>query len=105
MNSLPFTNVIVTFNNRAHIPGLLADLRQHAPGSKTILVDNASPDDTANLVQSEFTEVHLVRNDANVGYARAVNQGFALADTPYIYGSRQPRFLTRCAGAWRTTPR
>ena len=85
MTSLPFTNVIVTFNNRADIPGLLADLRQHAPGSRTILVDNASPDHTAKLVQSEFPEVQLVRNDVNVGYARAVNQGFALADTPYVF--------------------
>jgi N-acetylglucosaminyl-diphospho-decaprenol L-rhamnosyltransferase len=85
MTSLPFTNVIVTFNNRSDIAGLLADLRQHAPGSRTVLVDNASPDETANLVQSEFPEVHLVRNDVNVGYARAVNQGFALADTPYVF--------------------
>jgi hypothetical protein len=85
MTSLPFTNVIVTFNSRAHVPGLLADLRHHAPGSTTILVDNASPDKTANLVQSEFPEVHLVRNAANVGYARAVNQGFGMADTPYVF--------------------
>jgi hypothetical protein len=85
MTSLPFTNVIVTFNNRADIPGLLGDLRQHAPQSRTILVDNASPDDTAHLVQSEFPEVHLVRNDSNVGYARAVNQGFGMADTPYVF--------------------
>jgi GT2 family glycosyltransferase len=48
-------------------------------------VDNASPDHTAGLVQSEFPEVQLVRNDVNVGYARAVNQGFALADTPYVF--------------------
>jgi hypothetical protein len=85
MTSLPFTNVIVTFNNRAHISGLLADLRRHAPGSGTILVDNASPDNTAKFVQSEFPEVHVVCNDGNVGYARAVNQGFGMADTPYVF--------------------
>ena len=48
-------------------------------------MDNASPDKTADIVQSEFPEVHLVRNTVNVGYARAVNQGFALADTPYVF--------------------
>ena len=85
MTSLPFTNVIVTFNNRGHIAGLLGDLRQHAPGSKTIVIDNASPDNTASLIQSQFPEVHLVRNDANVGYARAVNQGFDIAETPYVF--------------------
>jgi len=85
MTASSFTNVIVTFNNRADIAGLLTDLRTHAPGSPTVLVDNASPDDTAGLVRADFPEVHLVRNDSNVGYARAVNQGFGLAETPYVF--------------------
>lgn len=85
MTASQFTNVIVTFNNRADIPGLLSDIRLHAQGSRTILLDNASPDETAAVVESEFPEVHLVRNAVNVGYARAVNQGFALADTPYVF--------------------
>ena len=85
MDRPAFTHVIVTYNNRADVAGLLADLRAHAPGRLTIVVDNASPDDTASLVETEFPEVQLIRNSANVGYARAVNQGFARSASPYVF--------------------
>jgi len=80
-----FTNVIVTYNSSVDIPALLADLGAHAPASRTIVVDNASPDGTADLVQAAFPDVHLVRNAVNVGYARAVNQGVGLSDSPHVF--------------------
>jgi N-acetylglucosaminyl-diphospho-decaprenol L-rhamnosyltransferase len=39
------------------------------------VVDNASPDDSANMVAREFPQVHLIRNTANMGYAAANNLG------------------------------
>lgn len=84
MGDPPFTNVIVAYNSRLELPGLLADLRLHAPRSQTIVVDNASPDGTADLVHSHFPEVQLIRNATNVGYARAVNQGFGLCGSEYV---------------------
>ena len=39
------------------------------------VVDNASPDDSAEMVATEFPQVHLVANEKNVGYPRANNQG------------------------------
>ena len=85
MSPAPFANVIVTYNNRADIGGLLGDLDSHAPASRTILIDNASTDGTAEWVQSEFPQVQLIRNPRNVGYARAVNQGISLADTQHVF--------------------
>lgn len=80
-----FTNLIVTYNSRADVSGLLQDLRVHAPGSGTILIDNASSDATAQSVALNFPEVQIVANPVNVGYARAVNQGFDLAGTQYVF--------------------
>ena len=85
MSSATFTNLIVSYNNRAQLPDLLRDLRQYAPGSSTIVIDNASPDKTADVVAAEFPEARLVRNPQNVGYARAVNQGFRMSTTPYVF--------------------
>jgi GT2 family glycosyltransferase len=85
LSSALFSNLIVTYNNAADIAGLLGDLRVHASSSRTIVVDNASPDQTADLVAARFPDVHLVRNTANAGYARGVNQGFGLSDTPYVF--------------------
>jgi GT2 family glycosyltransferase len=79
-----YTNLIVTYNSADDILNLLADLRAYAPASWTILIDNASNDRTAQLVGEQYPEVQLIRNSENVGYARAVNQGFDLCTTEYV---------------------
>lgn len=83
--SLAFTNLIVTYNSLPDVLDLLADLRTHAPGCRTVVIDNASPDGTAAVVRSQFPAVELVANSLNIGYARAVNQGFALCDSEYVF--------------------
>ena len=39
------------------------------------VVDNASPDDSAEMVAREFPQAHLIRNTDNMGYAAANNLG------------------------------
>jgi hypothetical protein len=39
------------------------------------VVDNASPDESAEMVATEFPQVHLIANEKNVGYPRANNHG------------------------------
>jgi N-acetylglucosaminyl-diphospho-decaprenol L-rhamnosyltransferase len=85
MNPVVCSTVIVSYNSRRHLPALLQDLRHHGPGGPVIVIDNASPDGTADLVQADFPEVKLVRNAANVGYAAAANQGFALCSTVHVF--------------------
>ncbi len=80
-----FTNLIVTYNSLADIPGLLSDLAEHAPLSRTIIVDNASSDGTADAVRTRFPTVELIANRVNVGYARAVNQGFDHCVTDFVF--------------------
>ena len=36
------------------------------------VVDNGSPDGSAEMVAAEFPQVHLIANDANQGFAAAV---------------------------------
>lgn len=85
MEPVVCTTVIVSYNSRRHLPALLQDLHHYQPGSPIIVIDNASPDGTADLVQADFPEVKLVRNAANVGYAAAANQGFALCSTAHVF--------------------
>ncbi len=47
------------------------------PGVHCIVVDNASSDGTAEAVVAGFPSVTVVRNETNVGYARACNEGAA----------------------------
>jgi len=49
------------------------------------VVDNASSDGSADMVASEFSQVHLIANSENVGYPSANNQGlraFGFTDQP-----------------------
>ena len=85
MPDTAFTNLIVTYNSLADVLGLLADLRRQVSRSHTIVIDNASSDGTPAAIRLQFPEVHLVSNPVNVVYARAVNQGFDLCDSAYVF--------------------
>ncbi len=47
----------------------------HPLGFDVCVVDNASPDDSAEMVAREFPQAHLIRNTDNMGYAAANNLG------------------------------
>ena len=58
------------------------------------VVDNASPDSSAEMVAAEFPQARLITNTENVGYPSANNQGlkaFGFAQTPFP-NSQIPRF-------------
>jgi GT2 family glycosyltransferase len=46
--------------------------------AEVIVVDNASTDGSAEMVESRFPQVLLIRNTENRGFAAANNQGFAV---------------------------
>ncbi|RVU02932.1 glycosyltransferase family 2 protein [Mucilaginibacter limnophilus] len=49
-----------------------------------IVVDNASNDSSAAMVQQEFPNARLIKNDKNVGTAKAYNQGIGLSRGEYV---------------------
>lgn len=49
-----------------------------------VIVDNDSRDGSVDLIKERFPEVQLTANSYNAGFAKAVNQGFALADSDYL---------------------
>jgi GT2 family glycosyltransferase len=49
-----------------------------------IVIDNASQDDSVEMVRSEFPQVHMHANAENVGAAKAYNQGVRLTRGEYI---------------------
>jgi len=49
-----------------------------------LLIDNASTDDSCDLVRREFPQVRLLANPRNLGFVLAINQGLAAARGPCI---------------------
>ena len=64
----------------------LFSLKKNTSGVKyeIIIVDNASTDDTGRLFSEKVQNVTYHRNDANLGFAKACNQGAAKAKGKYI---------------------
>src|SRR5579862_14385 len=68
--------VIVSFNTRDMLRACLASL----PASVEVLraevwvVDNHSPDESAEMVRREFPQIRLIANQDNAGFTRANNQ-------------------------------
>jgi GT2 family glycosyltransferase len=68
--------VVVSFNARGHLQRGLASLYEHLKGAfEVIVVDNASPDGSAAMVEGEFPQARLIRNATNAGFAVAANIG------------------------------
>jgi hypothetical protein len=73
------TAVVITYNSAHAIGPCLAAL----PPIPCIVVDNASDDDTLDVVRKTRPDALVLRNDRNLGYGRAVNRGFDNVATPY----------------------
>lgn len=48
------------------------------------VIDNNSADGSADMIETEFPQVHLIRNTENVGLAAATNQGLMPSTGRYI---------------------
>jgi GT2 family glycosyltransferase len=53
-------------------------------GIEIIVVDNASTDESCEMLRADFPEVRLIENPVNVGFSKANNQGVAMAGGTHI---------------------
>jgi len=59
-------------------------LAQDYPALEVLVVDNASPDGSAEMIRREFPGVRLHVNAENLGFGGGNNTGIRLARTPYV---------------------
>lgn len=79
------TIVIPNWNGRPHLqrclPAVLAQTYSHF---EVVIVDNASTDGSVDLVRDQFSQVHLIVNESNLGFAEANNIAIRATSAPYI---------------------
>ena len=68
--------IIVTYNGIKWIEKCISSVSAE---SKVIVVDNASIDDTLNLISSNFPDVVILAQDKNLGFGEANNIGISYA--------------------------
>jgi len=96
MKSIDFSVIIPNLNGAKLLPNCLNSLLtaiskkslsvSGQPTSKfeTILVDNASTDNSIFLAKKIHPEIKIISNTKNLGFAKAINQGAGLARYPWI---------------------
>jgi GT2 family glycosyltransferase len=79
--------VIANYNGCDLLAGCLASIYQHPPKSpfEVIVVDDASSDGSDDMVKEQFPQVHLLKNEVNVHYARSNNRALEIAAGRYVY--------------------
>lgn len=73
--------LVVTYNSAAVIDGLLDALPGavgSVPGVVTVVVDNASDDDSAHRAETSALRPLVIRRPENLGYAAGINAGVAV---------------------------
>ena len=73
--------LIVNYNGHELVVRCLESVYHDAESLEieVIVVDNASTDGSVEAIATRFPQARLVRNDQNVGFARAVNQALRMA--------------------------
>ncbi|RZK10219.1 MAG: glycosyltransferase [Hymenobacter sp.] len=76
--------VILNYNGahflRKFLPGVVA----HAAGARVVVADNASTDDSRQLLHQGFPQVELLLFTENLGFCEGYNQALARLDSPFF---------------------
>jgi len=78
--------VIVNWNAKNHLINCLDSLAENQDGypQEIIVVDNASSDGSPEIVEKEYPHVKLIRNEDNLGFAKANNIGIEAGSGKYV---------------------
>ncbi len=79
--------VIVNWNVKELLQKCLESVfqYQHSYRVEVIVIDNASSDDSVEMIRGKFPQVQLIENEKNIGFAAANNQGIKMAKGRYIF--------------------
>ncbi len=110
MQSLPIDVVIPIHGHREMTERCLAALALQTRAHRTIVVDNASPDDSAAAITMRFPEVEVLSLPANRGFAAACNAGIAQGSGEVVVLLNNdviapPAFLERLTAPFAASPR
>jgi len=94
MPSLDLYVVVLNYNTRELLRACLDSLRrQTGLAFEACVVDNASSDESADMVAGLFPEVRLVRSPSNAGFSAGNNLGLAAAGWPENGNARYAMLL------------
>lgn len=90
--------IVLSWNARAEVMACVASLRQACQtiDHEIIVIDNGSIDDSVQYLKN-ISEIKLIHNSSNSGYAAGNNQGYQLARGDYILLLNQDTIVNKAA--------
>ncbi|MCK5492041.1 MAG: glycosyltransferase family 2 protein, partial [Candidatus Omnitrophica bacterium] len=87
MKGLSVSIIIVNFNTKIYLRECIKSILQTTIGIsfEVIVIDNASSDDSVEMMKHEFNDIRLICNTVNNGFAKANNQGIAISQGKYLF--------------------
>ncbi len=83
MNNPTVAVVILNWNGRDFLRKFLPSvLASSYIATRVIVADNGSTDDSIDVLEREFPEVEIIRNEENYGFAEGYNRALAEVDAP-----------------------
>ena len=78
--------IIVNWNTKNYLEQCLQSIFERTKGIEyeVFVVDNASTDGSAQMVKEKFTQVKLIENKENLGFAKANNQALSQSHSKYL---------------------
>ena len=77
--------IIVTYNSSDTIADCIGSILKNKGRYEIIVVDNASSDNTVEILEKNFaSKIKLLKNNKNIGFTKACNQGGKVARGEYL---------------------
>ncbi len=78
--------IIVSYNVESFLMQCITSIKKSTISHEIdiIVVDNDSQDNSCEMVEDNFPEITLIKNQKNVGFSKAVNQGLSIFRTPFV---------------------
>lgn len=90
--------IVVTYNGKKWYDRCFGSLRDSETPVETIVIDNASSDDTVEYIKTHFPIAHLIESKENLGFAKANNIGIRYAidhDADYVFLLNQDAWIEK----------
>lgn len=79
------TIVIPNYNGKRFLDDCLSSLeRQTSKDFETLVIDNASQDDSVSYIREHYPWVKIAVMRHNLGFSGGVNVGIGMCTTPYV---------------------
>ena len=77
--------IILNWNGARYLPDCIESIRNQSYNPiEIIAVDNGSTDDSVRFLRNDFSEIRLITNDRNLGFAEGMNTGIAFSRGEFV---------------------